>query len=169
MDPPMRNIGRTPLNLGVPSDARLIADRPPRRPLIKVWSGHPVPFGLSKRVRGFQSSERGMSMADGESARFARRDVLKQLATVAGGAQLSSAVGATVVASGEAASAQAAAPAVAATPAGYQSLSLDEAAFVEALVNIMCPADHLTPNGVDCGLAVYMDRQLAGAFGQGER
>jgi hypothetical protein len=23
-------------------------------------------------------------------------------------------------------------------------LSLDEAAFVEALVNIMCPADHLT-------------------------
>ena len=27
----------------------------------------------------------------------------------------------------------------------YQSLSLDEAAFVEALVNVMCPADHLTP------------------------
>src|SRR6185437_1569742 len=33
----------------------------------------------------------------------------------------------------------------------------------------MCPADHLTPNGVDCGLAVYIDRQLAGGFGKGER
>ncbi len=108
-------------------------------------------------------------MADGESARFARRDVLKQLATVAGSAQLSPAVAATVAASVGATAAQATAPAAAAIPAGYQSLSLDEAAFVEALVNIMCPADHMTPNGVDCGLAVYMDRQLAGGFGQGER
>ncbi|QIO32423.1 gluconate 2-dehydrogenase subunit 3 family protein [Bradyrhizobium sp. 1(2017)] len=53
--------------------------------------------------------------------------------------------------------------------AGYQSLGPDEAGFVEALVNVMCPADHLTPNGVDCGLAVYIDRQLAGGFGKGER
>jgi gluconate 2-dehydrogenase gamma chain len=53
--------------------------------------------------------------------------------------------------------------------AGYQSLSPDEAGFVEALVNIMCPADSLTPSGVDCGLAVYIDRQLAGGFGKGER
>jgi len=36
---------------------------------------------------------------------------------------------------------------------GYNSLSPDEAAFVETLVNIMCPADEYTPNGVDCGLA----------------
>jgi gluconate 2-dehydrogenase gamma chain len=40
---------------------------------------------------------------------------------------------------------------------------------VEALVNVMCPDDGLTPNGVDCGLAEYIDRQLAGGFGQGER
>ena len=53
--------------------------------------------------------------------------------------------------------------------AGYQSLSPDEAGFVEAMVNIMCPADSLTPNGVDCGLAIYIDRQLAGGFGKGER
>jgi gluconate 2-dehydrogenase gamma chain len=52
---------------------------------------------------------------------------------------------------------------------GYQSLSPDEAGFVEALVNVMCPADALTPSGVDCGLAVYIDRQLAGGFGEGER
>jgi gluconate 2-dehydrogenase gamma chain len=53
--------------------------------------------------------------------------------------------------------------------AGYQSLGPDEAGFVEALVNVMCPADNLTPNGVDCGLAIYIDRQLAGGFGKGER
>jgi len=55
------------------------------------------------------------------------------------------------------------------TPAGYESLSLEEATFVEAMVNVMCPADGLTPNGVDCGLAEYIDRQLAGGFGNGDR
>jgi gluconate 2-dehydrogenase gamma chain len=52
---------------------------------------------------------------------------------------------------------------------GYLSLGPDAAAFVEAMVNVMCPADELTPRGVDCGLAVFVDRQLAGAFGRGER
>jgi gluconate 2-dehydrogenase gamma chain len=52
---------------------------------------------------------------------------------------------------------------------GYQSLSPDEAAIVEAMVNVMCPADSLTPAGVDCGLAAFIDRQLAGGFGKGER
>jgi gluconate 2-dehydrogenase gamma chain len=54
-------------------------------------------------------------------------------------------------------------------PAGYASLGPEEAAFVEMLVNVMCPADHLTPNGVDCGLATFVDRQLAGDFGRGDR
>src|SRR5262249_56720449 len=53
--------------------------------------------------------------------------------------------------------------------AGYQSLGPDEAGFVEAMVNVMCPTDGLTPSGVDCGLAIYIDRQLAGGFGKGER
>jgi gluconate 2-dehydrogenase gamma chain len=100
---------------------------------------------------------------------FGRRTFLKQVATVAGIARLPVTVtGATGVAAQQAE----AAPAVslASKPApGYQSLSPDEAAFVEALVNVMCPADDLTPAGVDCGLAVYIDRQLAGGFGKGER
>jgi gluconate 2-dehydrogenase gamma chain len=50
----------------------------------------------------------------------------------------------------------------------YHSLGPDEAAFIEALVNIMCPADAFSPNGVDCGLAIYIDRQLAGPYGQGD-
>jgi gluconate 2-dehydrogenase gamma chain len=58
---------------------------------------------------------------------------------------------------------------VAAQPAGYQSLSLDEAATTEALVEHMWPADHLTPSGVELGIATYIDRQLAGAFGRGDR
>src|SRR3954469_6787378 len=52
---------------------------------------------------------------------------------------------------------------------GYLSLSWDEAGFVEAMVNVMCPADGVTPSGVDCGLATFIDRQLAGGFGKGER
>jgi gluconate 2-dehydrogenase gamma chain len=67
-----------------------------------------------------------------------------------------------------AASRTAAAPAPV-TPDGYQFLSTDEAAFVEAVVVTMCPADDLTPDGVGCGVATYMDRQLAGGFGTGER
>lgn len=54
-------------------------------------------------------------------------------------------------------------------PAGYQSLGPEESLFTEALVNVMCPADELTPNGVACGLAVFIDRQLAGGFGRGDR
>jgi gluconate 2-dehydrogenase gamma chain len=53
-----------------------------------------------------------------------------------------------------------------ATP--YQSLSPDEATFIEALVNVLCPADEYSPSGVDCGLAVYIDRQLAGPYGKGD-
>lgn len=51
----------------------------------------------------------------------------------------------------------------------YLSLGPQEAACVEALVNVMCPADAMTPNGVDCGLHIYIDRQLAGAWGRGDQ
>lgn len=51
----------------------------------------------------------------------------------------------------------------------YLSLGPEEGACVEALVNVMCPADALTPGGTDCGLHLYIDRQLAGAWGRGDR
>ena len=56
-----------------------------------------------------------------------------------------------------------------APPFVYLALDPAEAAFVEHLVEVMCPADELTPGGVACGLAVFIDRQLAGGFGRGER
>ena len=64
--------------------------------------------------------------------------------------------------------ASAASGTAAGAPDTYHSLGPDEAAFVEALVNVMCPADDLSPNGVDCGLAIYIDRQLAGPYGKGD-
>jgi len=102
---------------------------------------------------------------------FDRRDVLRQIAAVTSSAQLPPHVlGAAAVASvatqAGPASAQASTTS-AQVPAGYQSFSADEAAFVEALVNVLCPADHLTPSGVECGLATFIDRQLAGGYGQG--
>jgi gluconate 2-dehydrogenase gamma chain len=53
--------------------------------------------------------------------------------------------------------------------AGYQLLSLDEAAFTEALIDHMWPGDQLSPSGSELGIATFIDRQLAGAFGQGDR
>jgi gluconate 2-dehydrogenase gamma chain len=52
---------------------------------------------------------------------------------------------------------------------GYAYLNLDEAAFVEALVDHMVPADNLAPKGTDIGINIYIDRALAGAWGKGER
>jgi gluconate 2-dehydrogenase gamma chain len=65
----------------------------------------------------------------------------------------------------------AAAPASAAdaTTPGYSFLNLEEAAFVEALVDHMVPADDLTPKGTDIGINIYIDRALAGGWGKGER
>ena len=94
-----------------------------------------------------------------------RREFLQRAMVMAGAAPLAPGlIGGTSLA---------AAPAVPAAPSaeirGYHSFSPDEAAFVEALVEIMCPTDHLTPGGVDCGLALFIDRQLAGAYGKGDR
>jgi gluconate 2-dehydrogenase gamma chain len=103
-----------------------------------------------------------------------RRNFLRQIITVASAAPLSTqlvgAVGLTA-ASGAALAADATAPAAASLPLepGYQSFSGDESAFTESMVNIMCPADKLSPNGVDSGLALFIDRQLAGPFGKGVR
>src|SRR5260370_39736128 len=52
---------------------------------------------------------------------------------------------------------------------GYLSFGPDEAGFVEVMVNVMCPADALTPGGGDCGLAAYIARHLAGGLGKGPR
>jgi gluconate 2-dehydrogenase gamma chain len=95
---------------------------------------------------------------------FDRRDFLK--GAIIGGAAAAS----TSVAPAEPALAQpAAAPAPAAEHAGYTFLNLEEAAFVETLVDHMVPADDLTPKGTELGINIYIDRALAGGWGKGER
>jgi gluconate 2-dehydrogenase gamma chain len=99
---------------------------------------------------------------------FDRRDFLK--GAVVGGAAAAS--GSAVIAPAQSAEPQAPAPPAAAPAseaAGYEFLNLDEAAFVEALVDHMVPADALTPKGTDLGINIYIDRALAGAWGKGER
>jgi gluconate 2-dehydrogenase gamma chain len=124
---------------------------------------------MSDRDRAADAHEPPRHSTQAEGG-IARRDMLKRIATVAGTAPLAPALIATAATTDAVAQTPAPAPAPAQAPAsGYQSLGPDEAGFVEAMVNVMCPADHLTPSGVDCGLATYIDRQLAGGFGQGER
>jgi gluconate 2-dehydrogenase gamma chain len=54
-------------------------------------------------------------------------------------------------------------------PLGWYYFTPVEATTVEAMVDRLIPADHLSPGGKDCGCAVYIDRQLAGSFGQAHR
>jgi len=93
-----------------------------------------------------------------------RRDFLK-------GAVVGGAAAATVNLPQSAEAQQGASPVAApdAGSPGYAFLNLEEAAFVEALVDHMVPADDLTPKGTDIGINIYIDRALAGGWGKGER
>jgi gluconate 2-dehydrogenase gamma chain len=93
-----------------------------------------------------------------------RRDFLK--GAVVGGA---AAAGGTAAIATPALAQQAATAALASEPAGYAFLNLNEAAFVEALVDHMIPADEVSPKGTDLGVNVYIDRALAGGWGKGDR
>jgi gluconate 2-dehydrogenase gamma chain len=100
-----------------------------------------------------------------------RRKFLRQAAAgAAASAAIAPVVNATagvaVQASPAQASQQASAPPV---KEGYTFLNANEAAFIEAFVDLIVPADELTPSGTDLGLAAFIDRQLAGAWGKGER
>src|SRR5690242_7388964 len=53
-------------------------------------------------------------------------------------------------------------------PGPWQFFTSDEARAIEALADRIIPADAETPGGKDAGLAVYLDRQLAGPYGRGE-
>jgi gluconate 2-dehydrogenase gamma chain len=54
-------------------------------------------------------------------------------------------------------------------PEPLLTLTLTEHAFVAAAADTLIPADDLSPSGSDCGVASFIDRQLAGAYGSGAR
>ncbi len=97
-----------------------------------------------------------------------RRDFLKTVGTV-GATGIAAAVGAESPADAQAQTAAKAAPAAAPVSHAYTFLTAPEAAFIEAAVDRLIPADDLTPGGTDCGVATFIDRQLAGAWGSGDR
>jgi gluconate 2-dehydrogenase gamma chain len=51
---------------------------------------------------------------------------------------------------------------------GYLFFTPVEAAFIEAAVSRLIPKDELGPGALECGVAVFIDRQLAGPYGQGD-
>ncbi|MCS2608223.1 gluconate 2-dehydrogenase subunit 3 family protein [Halomonas dongshanensis] len=53
--------------------------------------------------------------------------------------------------------------------AGWQFFTEEEAATVEAIVERLIPADALSMSGKEAGCTVFIDRQLAGAYGDSER
>jgi gluconate 2-dehydrogenase gamma chain len=98
-------------------------------------------------------------------SKIGRREFLTSVSVV--GAASASALASVPVA------AQTASPATAAQhtaeAAGYAYLKPAEQAFVEALVDHMIPKDELTGSGTEIGIATYIDRALAGAWGKGDR
>jgi len=54
-------------------------------------------------------------------------------------------------------------------PLGWHFFTPDEVATVEAIVDRLIPPDALSVGGKDAGCAVFIDRQLAGAFGKSSR
>ena len=88
---------------------------------------------------------------------FSRRSFLK----VAGSASV--ATGVAVV------SARAAATTTSAPPAANLFFTAQEASFIQAACARLIPVDELGPGAIEAGVPNYLDKQLAGAWGAGER
>ena len=101
-------------------------------------------------------------------ADLTRRFMLK--ATGAIGASMLSAGGAAAGTRGsEAAAPGGAHVAPSASPSIYVFLNREDAAFIESAVARLIPADAKWPGALEAGVSNYIDKQLAGAWGAGER
>jgi gluconate 2-dehydrogenase gamma chain len=111
-------------------------------------------------------------MADDQGVR--RRDVLKGLGVTGAVAGI---VTTTAPGAVEEAGAQAAAqPHAHAHPVARDSQAAEfrfftpqEAAIVVALVDTLIPKDDVGPGGVEAGVPIFIDRELAGSYGRGAR
>ena len=64
---------------------------------------------------------------------------------------------------------QANAPTAVDNASGWTWFTDVEATFITAAVARLIPADDLGPGAVEAGVPIFIDRQLAGAYGRGER
>ena len=55
------------------------------------------------------------------------------------------------------------------TAVAYQFFRADESPFIEAAVERLIPPDEIGPSALEAGVPGYIDKQLAGAWGAGER
>lgn len=99
-------------------------------------------------------------MAD---VKLPRRDFLK--AGMAGAAVAAGTAGGLAACTTEAQPVAAAPPA----PETWIILTPQEAAFFTAAADTIIPKDELSPSGSECGVAIFIDRQLASAWGGGDR
>jgi gluconate 2-dehydrogenase gamma chain len=51
----------------------------------------------------------------------------------------------------------------------YTFLAVQEVAFLEAAIDTLIPADESGPGALEVGVLVFIDRQLGGEFGRGDR
>ena len=65
--------------------------------------------------------------------------------------------------------ATAASTAPAPEPDQFVTLTAPEAAFIVTVVDTLIPADELSPSGSECGVAIFIDRQLGSAWGGGAK
>jgi gluconate 2-dehydrogenase gamma chain len=54
-------------------------------------------------------------------------------------------------------------------PDALLTLNATEAAFLSAAVDALIPADDISPSGSGCGVVIFIDRQLASAWGGGDK
>jgi gluconate 2-dehydrogenase gamma chain len=109
-------------------------------------------------------------MADDEGVR--RRDVLKGLGVTGAVAGIVATTFPPEVQEAEAQTAQLHAHAVARdgqSADGFRFFTPQEAAIVVALVDTLIPKDDVGPGGVEVGVPIFLDRELAGAYGRGAR
>ncbi len=109
-------------------------------------------------------------MADDEGVR--RRDLLKGLGAAGAVTAIATAASSAV----QEAEAQTAAHPHAHAAAragqsadGFRFFTPQEAAIVTALVDTLIPEDEIGPGGVEAGVPIFIDRELAGAYGRGAR
>lgn len=95
-----------------------------------------------------------------------RRFMLK--AGAMGASLLSAGSGVAVAGHGQGVSSNAP-PLSTAPPITYIFFNREEAAFIESAVARLIPADAKWPGALEAGVANYIDKQLAGAWGAGER
>lgn len=54
-------------------------------------------------------------------------------------------------------------------PPSYGFFNLDEAAFIEAVVDTLIPSDEVGPGALELGVATFIDRQMSSGYGRGDR